>query len=92
MVSEPPPRSVGSLAIKFPLLGHPPYMSMLQMSSPGHEGVCYRVGGNPHLTRVVLGLTTSSKTYYFGLNSKHSSSQDKRTLEIWNSAWEIYKV
>ncbi|AES97725.1 hypothetical protein MTR_5g059000 [Medicago truncatula] len=30
MVSEPPPRSIGPPAIRFPLSGHPPFMSTNQ--------------------------------------------------------------
>ncbi|KEH34928.1 hypothetical protein MTR_3g074440 [Medicago truncatula] len=37
MISEPPPKSVGPPVIIFPLLDHPPFMSMLQMSSPRRE-------------------------------------------------------
>lgn len=43
IVLEPPPRSVGQPAIKFPLSDHPPFMSMLQMSNPEREGVCLKL-------------------------------------------------
>jgi hypothetical protein len=40
IVSEPPPKSVRTLAIRFSLSGHPPFMSTLQMFNSWHEGVC----------------------------------------------------